>query len=64
MTEAPQWVPLRTKWYIFDLDTRKIETSHVFNRFWDAIDWGHGKFQRYTALSGKYLLRHPGMWNV
>jgi hypothetical protein len=53
---------LKSKWYIVDLDTRCVAVDCFYERFWKAIDSERkrGRYKRFTALRGKYILAHAG----
>lgn len=57
---------LKTKWYIVDLDTRRVDTSRHFNRFWDAIAHATNNrlYDRFTASTGKRLLACSHVWII
>ena len=54
----------KTKWYIVDLDTRRVQTGRAYARFWEAVDAQKacGTIAKYTALRGSRILTHPNTW--
>ena len=54
---------LKTKWYIVNLSTKTVAIDRTYDRFWDAVDGekkNHNRFPRFTALTGRHILKYAG----
>jgi len=57
---------LKSKWYIVDLDTHCVDVRRHYERFWTAVEQARqeGLHQRFTAMTGKHILKHPATWII
>ena len=53
---------LKTKWYIVDLDSKRVLTERIYGGFWRAVDAESklSEIANFTALRGSHLLQHEG----
>ena len=56
----------KTKFYIVDLDTRRVDMSRAYRTFSEATDAerARGLTRRYTALRGSHILQNLHVWIV